>query len=126
MKSDNLRHLFSRLALASIFIAFGVWEIVQPSFWSYYVPSFLGTFVPIDTLVILHGSILLVIGLAVLLGVYLRVASAMAALMMLFIIADLVSVSGFSDLVVRDIVVLLLAVSLFFDDTRYLRLTRKG
>jgi uncharacterized membrane protein YphA (DoxX/SURF4 family) len=87
------------------------------------MPRFLSGIAPIDTLVMAHGIALLVIGMAVLVGAYLRIASVLAVLMMLAIIASVTMQSGFTDLTIRDTAVALIAVALFFDDTKYMRLT---
>lgn len=119
---NNLRHILTRLAIAVLFVGFGAWEIIQPGYWIAFVPPQLASLGAI-TLVTVHGVILLAIGLAVMLGIYLRIAAVLAALVMIEIMATLVFESGFTDLVIRDAVVLLLAVSMVFDDTRYLALT---
>ncbi len=122
MEKDVIRHIIERTAAASVFISFGVWEILQPSYWSVFIPSFLSSFHDALSLVMLHGLILLAIGLAVLVGFYLQYASALGALMMFAIILDLASVSGFSDILVRDIAILLIFLSLVFEEKRYFSL----
>lgn len=124
MKNDQIRHILSRLALATIFVGFGLWEIIQPAYWTAFVPSFLSGVAPAVTLVLLHGIVLLVVGVAVLLGFYLRISSILAVLVMVEIIGTLMFESGFTDLVIRDVVVLLLAMSLVFDETDYLRIRK--
>jgi uncharacterized membrane protein YphA (DoxX/SURF4 family) len=76
------------------------------------------------SLVAMHGTILFVIGLAILLGAYLRISAVLASLMMLAIIGSVIASIGLNDLVIRDTVVLLVSVSLAFDDTRYMALTK--
>jgi uncharacterized membrane protein len=124
MKNQEIRHLLARLSLAVIFIGIGAWEIAQPSYWSYYIPSFVTALASANTLTVVHGILLLVVGLAVLLGAYLRIASALGVLVMLSILGDLLVSFGFTDIVIRDLVVLLVSAALFFDDTRFLRLTK--
>ena len=114
----------TRISLAVVFVGIGVWEIIQPSYWSYNIPNFLTFIASAITLTIAHGAVLVIIGLAVLLGVYLRIAAALAVLMMLLIIGSLLISFGFSDIVIRDAAILLIAVALFFDDTEYLRLKK--
>lgn len=124
MDKNNIRHIVSRIALAVIFIGIGIWEIVQPQYWNAFVPAFLSSSISANLLVNVHGVILLIIGLAVLSGAYLRIAAILATLVMLEIIVLLVFESGFTDLLIRDTAVLLLAVALIFDDTNYLRLVK--
>ena len=54
-----------------------------------------------------------------------RVFSALAVLVMLEVIASLFILSGFTDVLVRDVAILLLAVSLFFDNARHYSLTKR-
>lgn len=124
MENDQIRHILSRLALAVILVGFGLWEIIQPAYWTAFVPSFLSGVAPAETLVFLHGIVLLVIGAAIFSGFYLRIASVLAALVMVEIIGVLLLESGFTDLIIRDVVVLLLALSLVFDETYYLRIRK--
>ncbi|MCL5429891.1 MAG: hypothetical protein M1504_00245 [Candidatus Marsarchaeota archaeon] len=122
MKRDEIRHILTRAALALLFISFGIWEILQPQYWVAFLPSFLNGLDP-NLLIMVHGTVLLLVGLAVMTGAYLRIASIIYALIMLEIVGDLIVTSGFSDLVIRDIVVLVFAIALYFDDTKYMRLT---
>ncbi len=87
-----------------------------------YLPLFALKFASAGTLLLLHGTLLIIVGLAVLAGVYLRVSSAIAVLIMLAILGDLIISFGFTDIVVRDLAILLIAAALYFDDTKYLRL----
>lgn len=122
MNRANARHLLTRISLAFVFIGIGIWEIVQPSYWGMYVPPFVSSIIATNTFVVIHGIALVVIGTAVLLGIYLRVASALAVLVMLTIVVSLTFYFGFNDIVIRDIAILLIAAALFFDDTDYLRI----
>jgi len=113
-----------RLALAWVFISIGIWEIIQPSYWSFYIPGFLSSIASPITITMLHGAALLILGLAILAGAYLSVVSALCALMMVAIIGNLILSFGFNDIVIRDVAILLIAVSIYFDDTNYLRLVK--
>ena len=124
MKKDNVRHILCRLALAQVLIIFGVWEIVQPVYWNAFVPNIFSSIMSINLFVQLHGALILILGIAVLLGIYLRISAILAALTTLSVIIFLIVVSGFTDLVVRDIVIVLVAASLAFDDTDFMRVTK--
>ncbi len=124
MDNQQIRHILARASFGIVFAGFGIWEILQPSYWSFYVPSFVAGMIGIDFFVELHGIVLLLIGLAVMLGVYLRISASLGVLMMALIIGDLVYLSGFSDIVLRDMALLLIALSLAFDDTPFLRLCK--
>ena len=123
-KNDNIRHILTRLAVAQVLIIFGIWEIVQPVYWNSFVPAFVSSFMNINLFVQLHGIFILILGIAILIGAYLRISAALAALTTLAVIVFLLVSSGFSDIIVRDIVIVLVAASLVFDDTRYLRATK--
>ncbi len=124
--NDQIRHILMRLAVAVVFVAFGIWEIVQPSYWTAFVPSALSGLASATLLVNLHGMLLLLVGLAILFGAYLRFASALAVLIMLEVTVGLWLESGFTDLIVRDLALLIIAVALYFDDRRWLTITKKG
>lgn len=116
------RHLLHRFGLASVLLAFGVWEIVNPNYWTAFVPEFTSNFAPAATLVLFHGIALTVVGAAVFFGIYLQYAAALATLIMLEIIIGLLTSSGFSDILIRDIAIFFLALGLSFDRERFLTL----
>ena len=123
-KNDNIRHILTRLAVAQVLIIFGIWEIVQPVYWNSFVPAFVSSFMNINLFVQLHGTFILILGIAILIGAYLRISAALAVLTTLAVIVFLLISSGFSDIIIRDIVIVLAAASLVFDNTRYLRATK--
>lgn len=116
--------MLTRISIAFVFVGIGVWEIVQPSYWSFYIPNFLTFIASALTLTMLHGIVMVALGLAILLGIYLRVSAALASVMMVLIIGDLLLSFGFNDIVIRDTAILLVALALVFDDTNYLRLRK--
>ncbi len=116
------RHLLIRLSIAVIFIGIGIWEVLQPVYWVQYLPTFASNLSYADSLVVIHGIALAAIGIAVLLGFHLRLFSALAALMMLAIMADL-AFYGLLELFIRDLPIFLIAVSLYLDDEKRFRIT---
>ena len=120
MDKADARHVLMRIGLAFVFISIGIWEIVQPSYWGMYVPPFLSAIIATNTFLEIHGSVLVVVGIAILLGAYLRIASALAVVIMLSIVISLIYYFGFNDIMIRDVAILMLAAALFFDDTRYM------
>ena len=124
IKKDDVRHILTRLAVAQVLIIFGIWEMVQPVYWNSFVPSFVSSFMNINLFVQLHGAFILILGVAILIGAYLRVSAALAVLTTLAVIIFLLISSGFSDIIIRDIVIVLAAASLIFDDNMYLRVTK--
>ncbi len=125
MKKDRIRHLLTRFAVALVFMTFGIWEITNPRYWEGFLPSFLPAAISPSLIILAHGVLLLAIGIAILTGFYLRIFSALAAIMLILIILSLLYLTGFIQIVVRDSAILLLTCSIFFDDTRYLCITKE-
>lgn len=111
----KIPRILARLGLASCFVTFGVWEIVAPTYWVSYMPSLAARIAEPSLLVRIHGAALLVVGLMVLLGILKRFSALAAVLIMISIVASLIVSSGFTEIVVRDIAILFLALSLFVD-----------
>ena len=124
IEKDDVRHILTRLAVAQVLIIFGIWEMVQPVYWNSFVPSFVSSFMNINLFVQLHGAFILILGVAILVGAYLRVSAVLAVLTTLAVIVFLLISSGFSDIIIRDIVIVLASASLIFDDNMYLRVTK--
>jgi len=97
-----------------VFIVFGVWEIINPGYWAGFVPSFVSTSLA-PLLVRIHGVVLSIIAIWLITGFKRRIAGIFASLVMLDICVSLFISSGFSDLLVRDIAILIFAVSIIFD-----------
>lgn len=124
MRLRQLRHLLMRIGISLVFLIFGIWEITSPAHWASYVPSFLTSTQNTLTLVRIHGSLLLIIGLAILTGTYLRIAASLGSIILLLIIVSLMIDTGYIEIVVRDVALLFLAVSVALDEERYLTLTK--
>lgn len=114
--SKNLRKLIPRLGISFIFITFGIWEIIQPGYWTGFVPRFLKDFIDVSLTVQIHGAILLVLGLGLMSGFQTKKLGIASTLIMLSIVFSLLLNFGFSDILVRDIVILLFASTLIFDE----------
>ena len=115
---SRLPQYLSRAAVAFVFLCFGSWELAAPSHWIFYVPDFVARLADPTLLVRLHGAALALIGLAVLLGWWLPVTSGLAALILLEIVVGIVLVDGFSELVVRDVGLLLFTSGLWVQAMR--------
>ena len=104
-----------RFGIFFLFLTFGIWEIIDPSYWIGFAPSFVAKSNLALLLVKIHGIILSIIGAGIFLSrKYVRFFAALSALMMLQIVVSLWLASGFSDLLVRDIAILIFAASLMF------------
>ncbi len=120
---SKARHLLTRAAIGFVFVSFGLWELFDPQYWTGFVPNWVAAIIPSQTLVLFHGVVLLVLGVAILLGLWLRWTALLATLMLVEICAGLLLASGFSDLLVRDVGLLLFTLSMVFDDERCLCVT---
>jgi uncharacterized membrane protein YphA (DoxX/SURF4 family) len=100
-----------RLLLGAVLAWFGYHELVQPSLWTGYVPL-LSTSSLAVLLVLVHGWLLFMLAVAMIAGVAVRPAAAVTAALVLEIVISLAMTSGLSDLVLRDVGVLGLAVCL--------------
>jgi len=100
----------TRVLLGIVFAWFGYHELVDPRLWTGYVPVVPAASTASVVLVLAHGTVLLVLGVALVVGVAPRVAGAIGALLMIEIVVSL-GVHGLNDIVVRDVGVLGLAVA---------------
>jgi len=105
--------LLVRLGLALVFIWFGIDKFVHPDFWLVQAPKVLQGYG--HNFIFLLGLIELVVGL-VLLSKHFRWGAFVASGMLAFII---VVVLGFNDVAVRDLGLLLCALSLLIPDERH-------
>jgi uncharacterized membrane protein YphA (DoxX/SURF4 family) len=113
----------ARLLLGLVLVWFGYHELVQPALWTGYVPVFSGTSTAATLAVLAHGWLLLVLAAALIAGVAIRVAAGIAALLLLEIVISLAVTGGLSDLTMRDVGVLGLAVLLASGTQQRLALT---
>lgn len=102
----------ARLLLGLVLGWFGFHELVQPSLWTGYVPVVAPSSSLAVLLVLAHGWLLLVLAVAMVAGIGVRAAAAVTVLLLLEIVISLVISGGLSDLTLRDVGVLGLAVSL--------------
>lgn len=101
-----------RILLGLVLAWFGYHELVQPSLWTGYVPVIASTSALADICVLAHGWLLLVLAVALIAGVSSRVGAAIAAILLLQIVITLTMTGGLSDLTMRDVGVLGLALCL--------------
>lgn len=100
-----------RVLLGGVFAWFGVHELLQPGFWTGYVPFLSPTSQSAITLVLIHGWLLTMMAGALILGIAPRATAALGILIMAEIVISLtITGGGLNDIVVRDIGVLGLSV----------------
>lgn len=109
--ADDWAATAARVLLGLVLSWFGYHELVQPSLWTGYVPVVSGSTLVV-LLVLVHGWLLLMLAVAMFAGIAVRVAAAVTAVLLLEIVTSLTMSSGLSDLVLRDVGVLGLAVCL--------------
>ena len=104
--------LAGRVLLGLVLGWFGYHELAQPSLWTGYVPVLpSGSWVAVLA-VLAHGWLLLMLAAALIAGIATRIAAAIAAVTLLEIVISLTVTAGLSDLVLRDLGVLGLAICL--------------
>ena len=101
----------SRILLGLVLSWFGYHELVQPSLWTGYVPLVSGSEFLV-LLVLAHGWLLLMLAVAMFAGIAVRAVAALSTLLLIEIVTSLTITNGLSDLVLRDVGVLGLAVCL--------------
>jgi hypothetical protein len=112
-----------RVLLGLVLAWFGCHELAQPSLWTGYVPV-VSTSALAVILVLAHGWLLLMLAVAMIAGIAVRVAAAVSVGLLLEIVISLAITNGLSDLVLRDVGVLGLAVCLTGTTTQRLVLRR--
>lgn len=106
----------NRNSILSFFLAFvlawfGIHELFTPVDWVVFVPSFLGGGSLATASVTIHGIVLIVCALMLIFDYHRRLASGIVAIMFAEIIFTLLKSSGLSDVAVRDIGLLGMAIA---------------
>ena len=116
--------LAARVLLGLVLGWFGYHELVQPALWTGYVPVLSpGSSVALLA-VLAHGWVLLMLAVALIAGIATRLAAGIAAITLLEIVVWLAATAGLSDLVLRDLGVLGLAICLTGVTQQHLALRR--
>ena len=113
-----------RVLLGLVLAWFGYHELVTPALWTGYVPVVSATSSIAVVLVLAHGWLLLMLAVAMIAGIAPRAVAAAAAILLLEIVISLTVSGGLSDLTLRDVGVLGLAVALTGRHTHRLVLSR--
>ena len=114
----------ARVLLGLVLAWFGYHELVQPTLWTGYVPLVRSQSALAIVLVLAHGWLLLMLAVALVAGILARTAAAVAAGLLLEIVISLTVTAGLSDLTLRDVGVLGLAIALTGPSEQRLALTR--
>jgi len=107
--------LVMRLSLAFVLGWFGVSEIIDPRYWSGYVPPMIVKTAPLGIFILvqIHGLLLVILSLTLFLRFRLRIFGLLIIFTLLSIIGGLISMNGFDEIVVRDIGLFGLALSIW-------------
>ena len=114
----------ARVLLGLVFAWFGYHELWQPRLWTGYVPAVSSTSGLAVWAVLAHGFLLLIVAAALLFGSAPRLASWVGVIVMAEVVLSLVILHGLSDITVRDVGVLGLALALATQRRHPLALTR--
>jgi uncharacterized membrane protein YphA (DoxX/SURF4 family) len=104
--------LAGRVLLGLVLGWFGYHELIQPSLWTGYVPVLSPGSSAAVLAVLAHGWLLLILAAALIAGIATQITAAIAAVTLLEIVLSLTVTAGLSDLVLRDLGVLGLAICL--------------
>ncbi len=116
LSNFNFSKKLVRLGISFIFLTFGAWEIVEPSYWVSFIPSFVSiVFNPLFATRV-HGLILGILGILIFISFRKRIISILSSLILLSVCISVFMLLGFSDILVRDIVIFLCCFSLVFED----------
>lgn len=113
-----------RVLLGMVLAWFGYHELVTPALWTGYVPVVPATSSAAVVLVLAHGWLLLMMAVAMIAGIAPRVVAAATAILLLEIVISLIVTAGLSDLTLRDVGVLGLAITLTGRHTHRMVLSR--
>lgn len=114
MYTHHKSRIIARFAILFLFLTFGIWEIIDPSYWVGFAPAFIAKSANALLMVKIHGIVLSIIGAGIFFSKYVKFFAFLATVAMIQIVVSLWLASGFSDLIVRDIAILIFAVSLMF------------
>ncbi len=112
--------LVMRFSLGFVFLWFGISEILNPRYWSGYVPQMAIELLPIPILpfVQMHGAVLVFLAICLIFRFYLKYVGVLAILVLLSIIGGLISMNGFDEIVVRDIGLFGLALAIWLQSIK--------
>ncbi|MFB6105407.1 MAG: hypothetical protein ABEJ70_00400 [Halobacteriaceae archaeon] len=112
MSRADLPYLLPRVAIAAVFVGFGVWELFDPAYWAAYVPRAVATLPWTLRLVQVHGLLLTTTAVALLLPAFETAGAAAATLLLAEICVDVLVSNGVDGVFLRDVGLLLVALGL--------------
>jgi hypothetical protein len=106
-----------KFASGFVFLIFGIWQIIQPNYWTSYLPLWTKNFNQ-EILMRINGFFDLFVGIGLTLGFYPLIFSGLAILHLIGVIFTL---GIFNDVAIRDISLLILAVGIFLEEARKIK-----
>jgi hypothetical protein len=103
-----------RFALGFIFLVFGIWQAIQPIYWTSYLPLWTKNFNQ-EILMRINGIFNLFVGIGLILGFYPLIFSGLAILHLIVVIKV---IGIFNDIAIRDIGLLILTISIFLEEVK--------
>ena len=106
--------------LGFVLLWFGVNEILNPRYWSGYVPPLVASLLPFDIhlFVQMHGMVLSLLALSLFLKFYIRYTGLIIIAVLFSIISGLIMIDGFNEIVVRDIGLFGLALAIWLQNIK--------
>lgn len=109
-KENVLSYNILRIGLAVTILWFGISQLMNPMYWTGYLPEFLisQSFISLNTLVYLNGVFEIILSFLLFMNKYVKITSIIMSIHLIFIIITL----GFNEIGVRDFGILVGFVAL--------------
>ena len=117
--SIRFSHLLLKIGLAAVFLWFGLHKFIDPQYWvnawvPHWLPAILDVFgLTPQNFIYINGIFEVLVGVSLLTGVGVRVFALLASVFLLGVIFSF-GFSGFNEIMVRDIGLLLAMLSVLF------------
>lgn len=110
--ASTLARRLDTAALTFCFLAFGLWELVDPSYWTAYLPHGIDTSAAAVPLVFVHGIILSVCGIGVMTNRWMTLWLGLSTALLLEVTVTVWFVIGYGDVFIRDVSLTLFAAAM--------------
>ena len=101
----------ARVALGLVFLLFGIDQLLHPTLWTAWIPDWTTAMLAAENLVFMNGLLDLTLGILLLIGLFTKIAAAIGALHLAGILVHV----GYNDIGIRDLGLLILAISIFLN-----------
>jgi uncharacterized membrane protein YphA (DoxX/SURF4 family) len=114
MKLENYSKEILRIGITLVYIWFGLSQLITPSSWIGYLPTWIYS-IPIDItyFIYVNGGIEIILGILILLGFKVRILALILSLHMLLIMFHL----GYNDILIRDFGILIGTFVIYLNGT---------